>query len=95
VTSLSQSTKELTWNVVRCNSALTRFHANFETQDNQLKMLLALNQFKWMNHWTDTFATPPSRLEVVKEIVDCDSAKDASSLYYLLRGFPEALGTVA
>jgi hypothetical protein len=95
VTNLSQSTKELTWDVVRCNSALTRFHANFETQDNQLKMLLAFNQFKWMNRWTDTFATPPSRLEIVKEIVDCDSAKDASSLYYLLRAFPEALGTMA
>lgn len=95
VTNLSQSTKELAWHIVRSNPSLTRFHANFDAEDNQLNMLLTFNQFKWMNRWTDTFATPPSRLEVVKEIVTAENDKDPSSLYYLLREFPEALRTMA
>eukprot|EP00980_Cylindrotheca_fusiformis_P006759 scaffold1410_cov123-Cylindrotheca_fusiformis.AAC.7 len=94
VTSLTHSTKEMACDVVRRNPSLTRFYGKFNTEDNQLKMLLAFNQYQWMKRWTDIFATPPSRLEVVKEIVERDNDIHTSSLYYLFRAFPEALRTM-
>lgn len=92
---LEDSTKHLAWDVVRQNPNLTRFYARFNFQDSQLNMLLAFNQYRWMKRWTDTFASTPSRVDIVQEILDSENAQDTSSLYYLLREFPEALKTMA
>ena len=92
---LKESSKHLAWDVVRQNPNLTRFYAKFEVPDDQLNMLLAFNQYRWMKRWTDTFATTPSRVQVVQEILESEEAQDTSSLYHLLRGFPEALRTMA
>jgi len=92
---LAESTKQMACDVARQNPNLTRFYAKFESRDDQLNMLLAFNQYKWMKRWTDIFATTPSRIEVIKEIIEAEEAQDVSSLYHLLRGFPEALRTMA
>ncbi|CAJ1945504.1 unnamed protein product [Cylindrotheca closterium] len=92
---LEDSTKHLAWDVVSQNSNLTRFYAKFKSQDDQLDMLLAFNQYQWMKRWTDTFATTPNRVEVVREILDSEQAQNATSLFHLLREFPEALRTMA
>ncbi|KAL3927163.1 MAG: hypothetical protein SGBAC_013191 [Bacillariaceae sp.] len=95
MTHLEDSTKHLAWDVVRENPNLTRFYAKFMNQDHQLNTLLAFNQYRWMKRWTDIFATTPSRVEVVQEILESEQAQDASSLFQLFREFPEALRTMA
>jgi hypothetical protein len=91
VTRLSQSTKELAWKSIECNTSITRFHANFITKDSHIDMLLSFNQSRWMNRWTDEYATPLSRVEVIKEIKDSNLHNEVAALYHLVRNFPEAL----
>ena len=94
VSKLSQTTKEVAWSAVKSNPSLLRFYANFATPDTHLDMLLSFNQFKWMKRWTNLFATPSSRYQVIKEILDTNDKEEedaVSTLFYLFRSFPEAI----